>query len=153
MLYILIIVAVIALDIFSKYLAVVYLLPIDTFPIFQNVFHLTYIENTGAAFSLFAGKRLVLIAFTAVFLAFLIFYLFRSVRKRQKFLWAHVAISFIIAGGLANLIDRIRLGYVVDMFDFRLINFAVFNVADIFVTLGTILFLLCAFFFERELLD
>ncbi len=152
MLYLIIILAAVALDIFSKYLAVVHLLPIDTLPIIENVFHLTYVENTGAAFSMLAGKRLVLIVFTSVFLLLLTVYLIHSVRKNKKFRLSNLAVSLIIAGGSANLIDRIRLGYVVDMFDFRLINFAVFNVADIFVTAGTLLFLLCIFFFEKDLL-
>ncbi|MGI6348587.1 MAG: signal peptidase II [Eubacteriaceae bacterium] len=151
MLYFFVIVAAIGLDMFSKHLAVTYLMPIDTFPVIQHVFHLTYVENTGAAFSMLAGKRLVLIVFTSVFLVLLIAYLIRSVRKNKTFLWSNFALSLIVAGGIANLIDRIRLGYVIDMFDFRLIHFAVFNVADIFVTVGTILLLFCFFFIEKDL--
>lgn len=151
MLYLFIIIAAIALDMFSKHLAVTHLMPIDTLPVIQHVFHLTYVENTGAAFSMLADKRLVLIVFTSVFLVLLIAYLIRSVRKNKKFLWSNFALSLIVAGGIANLIDRIRLGYVIDMFDFRLIHFAVFNVADVFVTVGTILLLFCFFFIEKDL--
>lgn len=152
MIYFLIALAIILIDIFTKYLASKFLSDIFTYPIINNVFHLTYTENTGAAFSIFTGRQVFLIAITSVFLILLICYIIHSHRKYKKLLLSNLAITFIIAGGAGNLISRIHFGYVVDIFDFRLIKFAIFNVADIFITLGTILLILCVLFFEKNLL-
>jgi len=152
MLYFFIAFILIFTDIFTKYLAVKFLSHINTLPLIENVFHLTYVENTGAAFSILSGKQSFLITVTSIFLVVLTLYLAYTTRKHKKFLYSNLAVTLIISGGLGNLISRVRYGYVVDMFDFRLIEFAVFNVADIFITLGTILLILCAFFLEKDLL-
>lgn len=152
MLYFFIFAAILLLDGFTKYLAVKFLAPIATYPLIDNVFHLTYTENTGAAFSFFSGRQTFLIILTAAFLLLLLCYLIYNIIKYKRFLLSNLAITFIIAGGAGNLISRIRFGYVVDIFDFRLIQFAIFNVADIFITAGTILLILCAFVFEKDLL-
>ncbi len=151
MLYIISIIAILILDIITKYLTVAYLKPISTYPIIQDVFHLTYIENTGAAFSVLQDKQIFLILFNSILLFLLFAYLVRALRRDRKFHLSYLALSFIIAGGIGNLIDRFRLGYVIDMFDFRLINFAVFNVADIFICAGVVLLVLCILFFEKDL--
>ena len=129
----------VGLDQLVKYLSVVFLKPIDTFPIIQNVFHLTYCENTGAAFSMLSGARIFFIVITAVFIALLIWLIYSG---RVQNVGAAYTMAIISAGGIGNLIDRVLNGYVVDMFDFRLINFAIFNVADIAVTCGAVAFLI-----------
>lgn len=129
----------VGLDQLVKYLSVVFLKPIDTFPIIQNVFHLTYCENTGAAFSMLSGARIFFIVITAVFIALLIWLIYSG---RVQNIGAAYTMAIISAGGIGNLIDRVLNGYVVDMFDFRLINFAIFNVADIAVTCGAVAFLI-----------
>ena len=149
--YIIIAALIILADIYTKYLAAKHLSVIDTYPLIDNVFHLTYTENTGAAFSILTGRQTFLIIITTVFLILLTIYLIYTIKKYKKFMLSNLAVTFIIAGGIGNLISRIRSGYVVDIFDFRLIKFAIFNVADIFVTVGTILLILCAFFLEKDL--
>ena len=129
----------VGLDQLVKYLSVVFLKPIDTFPIIRNVFHLTYCENTGAAFSMLSGARIFFIVITAVFIMLLVWLIYSD---RVQNVGAAYTMAIISAGGIGNLIDRILNGYVVDMFDFRLINFAIFNVADIAVTCGAAAFLI-----------
>lgn len=138
MIYILIAVILITIDQYSKYLAEVYLKSIGTIPLIKDVFHLTYARNTGAAFSILQNKQTFLIIITSIVVVLIIFYLIKNFKKGNVLL--NMALVFIISGALGNLIDRIRLNYVTDFFDFTLINFAIFNFADIFVVFGTILF-------------
>lgn len=137
-LHILIIIFGILIDIFTKRLAVLYLKPIGFYDIIPGIFGLSYKENTGAAFSILEGKRLFFIILTSIFMLFLLFVLFS---RLVNDLFGRITISMIISGGIGNLIDRIFQGYVVDMFDFYLINFAVFNFADILVSCGAVLFI------------
>ncbi len=133
LLSILFVIAVIGVDQLSKYWAVTRLASRGTIPLIEDVFHLTYAENRGAAFSMLENSSLFLIIVTSVAMILIVFALWR---KWVKGPLAHWACLCILAGGIGNLIDRITQGYVVDMFDFRLINFAIFNVADIFITIG-----------------
>ncbi len=131
--WIAIILLTILLDQLTKYLTVLYLQPIDTLPIIKDVLHLTYVENPGAAFGMMKDARWLFMTVSTVAIIGLLVYLF--VKKSHNKL-ENTALCFIIGGGIGNMIDRITLEYVVDMIDFRLINFAVFNVADSFVCVG-----------------
>ncbi len=122
-----------ALDFVTKKLAADRLTEVATIPLIRNVFHLTYVENRGAAFGMFADNRAVFIVLTAVILALLIV---AALKIKDKTRPMCIGFCFVGAGAVGNLIDRVRLGFVVDFFDFRLINFPVFNVADIFVCVG-----------------
>ncbi|MBE6651971.1 MAG: signal peptidase II [Ruminococcaceae bacterium] len=134
--------AIIAVTVFidqiTKYLTIFYLKPIDTLPIIQDVIHLTYVENTGAAFGMMKDSRWVFMLVSSVAIVGILGYMVYHIWiKKQPMHWAQaLALSFIVGGGIGNMIDRTLLGYVVDMIDFRLINFAVFNVADSFVCVG-----------------
>ena len=121
------------LDQITKYLTILYLKPIDTQPLWEGVLHLTYVENTGAAFGMMKDSRWVFMIVSTVAIIGILIYLFW--KKPQSKLEC-LSLSFIVGGGIGNMIDRTLLGYVVDMIDFRLINFAVFNVADSFVCVG-----------------
>ena len=132
-LYSAIILAGIALDQLTKWLAVKFLSPIDTVPLIKDVLHLTYVENRGAAFGMLANHRWVFIVISTVTIIAMLYVLFSG--RLQNKLYT-VSVSMIISGGIGNMIDRILLGYVVDFIDFRLINFAVFNGADSFVCVG-----------------
>ncbi len=128
-----IIAVVIFLDQLTKSLTVLHIKPIPTQPIIENVIHLTYVENRGAAFGMLANSRWVFMIVSSVAIVALLVYL---VWKKPTNKWECVALSFVIGGGIGNMIDRFALGYVVDMIDCRFINFAVFNVADSFVCVG-----------------
>lgn len=127
------------LDQITKYLTIFYLKPIDTFPIIREVLHLTYVENTGAAFGMMKDSRWVFMTLSTVAIVGILVYMFWK-RPTDKLLC--VSLCFIAGGGIGNMIDRTLLGYVVDMIDFRLIDFAVFNVADSFVCVGAGLMIL-----------
>ncbi|MBF7096016.1 signal peptidase II [Alkalibacter mobilis] len=137
-----IIIAIILLDQFSKYLVLNHLTDISTIPLWEGVFHLTYRENTGAAFSIFTDMQLFLKIITSIFVVLLLIFLIKHVRSEKKFTLKALSLSFIIGGAVGNLIDRLRFNFVVDFFDFRLINFAVFNVADSFIVIGSILLII-----------
>ncbi len=146
LLYPAIIAAVIVLDQITKQLAIDHLKPIDTYPIIPDALHLTYVTNYGAAFGMLANHRWVFLVISTVAIVLMAAYLYY---KRDEHPLLGVAISFIIGGGIGNMIDRTLMGYVVDFVDFRLINFAVFNVADIFVCVGCGLMFLWLFKFAE----
>lgn len=146
MIYILIIIGLIGLDQISKFLAVKYLVNIGSIPIIKDIFHLTYVENRGAAFGMFQNNQMVFVVVALAACIFGLYYLY----KKQLNLLGKSAIILIIAGAIGNLIDRVRLGFVVDYFDFRIVWNYVFNVADVFVVIGTILLCIYIIFFEND---
>ncbi|WKY45400.1 signal peptidase II [Eubacteriaceae bacterium ES2] len=150
MIYLAVILFTIFLDQYSKYLVLRYLKPIDTYPLIENVFHLTYVENRGAAFSLFTNMQPFLIFITMIFAGVLVYILLKTPKSRAN-LWVNLSVSCIIGGAVGNLIDRIRLNYVIDFLDFRFIKFAIFNFADVFVVCGSISLLL-ALLANRDIL-
>jgi signal peptidase II len=101
---------------------------------------IVYTENTGAAFSILQGKRAFLIVFTAVMIAALMVYIF--LKRKSESPATLTGIALVAGGGLGNLVDRARLGYVVDYFAFRHFSFPVFNIADVLVCAGCGLLLL-----------
>ena len=111
----------------------------DTLPIIKDVLHITYIRNEGAAFGMLSNHRWIFMTASAIAIVALCVYLFRF-SKDTKLI--KVGIALIISGGIGNMIDRTVLGYVVDMIDFRLINFYVFNVADACVSVGAAVLIL-----------
>ena len=147
LIWLMIIAGIIFLDQLSKFITVMnldYIAPPfdpDTVPVIKDVFHFTYVRNTGAAFSIFnqPDQRWIFMSISTVSLIALAIYLWYN-RKGSKLLC--VGLSFIIGGGIGNMIDRCILKYVIDMLDFRLIDFAIFNVADSFVCIGVGLFAL-----------
>ena len=125
--------SVIALDMMTKFLSYAILRLVDTVPIIKGVIHFTYVENRGAAFGMLKEHRWVFITISSVVsLAILAYLLLGHADSRLL----GVSLAMISAGGISNLIDRVSLGYVVDFIDFRLINFAVFNVADSCICIG-----------------
>ena len=135
-----VIAAVIGLDQLTKWLTVVNLEEYESFPVWQDVFHFTYVKNTGMAFGMLKDHRWVFMVFSTIAIVALIVYLFRF---RPESRWMQVSMAMIIGGGIGNMIDRVFLGYVVDFIDVTLINFAVFNVADSFVCVGAGIMILC----------
>lgn len=113
-----------------------------------EVFDLTYLENDGAVFGSMSGQRWFLVGFTSLLIIAGIVLLFKSKHKSKVF---DAAVILYVAGGIGNLIDRIRLGYVVDMFEVKLFDFAIFNVADIYVVFAVILLFVYVLFIEPKL--
>ena len=136
MLFIIFSVLFVAIDYISKYIVSSNMYLGETIPLIKDVFHITYVLNDGAAFSMLQGKTLFLIIFTALIIGAVLVYLFIKKPKDKLLL---MSIALILSGAVGNLIDRIMTGHVVDFLDFRLINFPVFNVADCYVTIGAVL--------------
>ncbi len=138
MLETIIVLSFVGLDQLVKYLTDTHLMPIgSSVPLWKDVFHFTSAHNTGAAFGMLSGSRWLLITVSLLSCAVLVGFLIK--KGRHQHLLLRISLALILAGALGNLIDRIVLGYVRDMLDFRLINFAIFNVADSCVTIGAFL--------------
>lgn len=145
--WILITVGVVVLDQITKWLAVEYLIPVGTVPIIKDAVHLTYVENPGAAFGMMQNSRWIFLLVSSVAIVAIIVYLIKFAPKNKL---ALTSLAFILGGGIGNMIDRVALGYVVDFIDFRLINFAVFNVADSFVCVGAALLIIYVLFIDGK---
>ncbi len=147
MIYLILSIFLVLFDIIAKQITVANMTVGQSIPIIENVFHLTYVKNTGAAFSILSGERFFLILMPILIIAAILIYIF--VRKPTSKLLM-VSFSMIISGGIGNLIDRIKLGYVIDFLDFCFINFPVFNLADIWITVGAILFIALLLFSKED---
>lgn len=141
------------LDQITKGLAVRFLKGREPFVIWDGVFELHYLENQGAAFGMLQGQRtFFLIIGIAVFAVAL--YLFRYMSENTRFWPLRLIAVCILAGAWGNMIDRLRFAYVVDFFYFKLIDFPIFNVADIYVSVGTaVLVVLILFYYKDEELN
>lgn len=131
--------ALVGIDQLTKWLAVKFVKPAGSIPVLKfgdtEWINLTYCENTGMSFSLLEGQRFILISIPIVLIILVEWYIFSGRATGKKMIFA---LACLAGGGLGNLIDRIFLGYVVDFIDFRIINFAIFNFADICAVLGGI---------------
>lgn len=129
------------LDRFTKLWVVKAMILNQTIPLIPQVFHFTYVINKGAAFSLFQGSVWLRWLSLAVSIGLMALAWFgpRFVR------WEQLGYGFILSGALGNGIDRFVLGHVVDFLDFRLINFPVFNLADVFINVGIVCLLIATF--------
>jgi signal peptidase II len=137
-----------ALDQLTKFLVVENISLYGHVEFIPDVLSFTYVQNTGAAFSSFRGMQWL---FLVVFIVFTAGVVWEFSKKKMPFTtFERWCIAAIYAGGLGNMIDRLRLGYVVDMVKTEFMNFPVFNVADCFITCGCILLLVHLFFFNRE---
>lgn len=147
----LIIAFIILADQISKYSAVKYLKNSKAKIIIENFFQFNYVENRGAAFGILEHKRMFFIIITLAIIIFLSFYLIKN--HSSLSLLSRLSFSMLIAGAAGNLIDRIRLGYVIDFISFRLkgvYSFPVFNLADTFIVLSTILVVIIILFDKIE---
>lgn len=136
-------------DQIAKMLAVSVLKGNAAVSIIPRVFELQYLENHGAAFGLFQNRQIIFVVIAAVILiAGIIFY--QNLPADRRFLPLKFCTVCIAAGALGNMIDRVRIGYVVDFFYFSLIDFPIFNVADIYVTVATALLVVLVLFYYKE---
>lgn len=122
----------------------------DSKNIIPNILSFTYIRNTGVAWGMFKGKRIIFLILTAVTLLFCI-YIYSNIHDNKKYRLLRISLIILISGALGNMIDRIKLGYVIDFFDVDFMDFPVFNVADIYVVISMIaLFLLLMFKYDND---
>lgn len=144
MLHAIIAIAVIVLDQFFKFWIVKNIELGGSMPFLPGILGLTYVRNTGGAFSILSSATWLLTAVTIVFIIGLIVYLIKG--KLGKV--SGICVAAVIGGAIGNLIDRVRLGYVVDMFEVQFMEYAIFNIADCFIVVGVIIF--CIFYLIEE---
>lgn len=139
----------ITFDQWTKSLAVEHLQGKEDLILIPNILQLHYLENRGAAFGMLQGKIIVFVVLCAVFLVVGV-YFFIKMPKTKRYIPFAVLITAIAAGGIGNLIDRIRLNYVVDFIYASFIDFPVFNVADIYVTVSTFCLAFLVLFYYKD---
>ena len=143
----LLIVALLLVDQVSKYAIRAKMFVGQTIPLLEGVFHITYVQNTGAAFNTFEGMQTFLQVVPLAALVIAVWYMEKHLADHWTLM---LSLILIIFGGIGNLIDRVALGYVTDLFDFCLIDFPVFNVADIGICVGCGLLILFMFCFDEK---
>ena len=139
---------IVAADQFTKYLTVMNIVLYEDVPFIPGLLQLTYVQNTGAAFSSFEGQQWLFAVIFVIFTGLIIYEQVRNTMGFTTFEWW--CIAAIYGGGLGNMIDRVRMGYVVDMIETTFIQFPVFNVADCFITCGCIAMMVSLFLFNKE---
>ena len=139
---------IVAADQFTKYLTVANIALYDQYTFIPGLLNLTYVRNTGAAFSSFEGQQWLFALIFVLFTGLIIREYFKKTMGFTKFEWW--CIAAVYGGGLGNMIDRVRLGYVVDMLKTEFMDFPVFNVADCFITCGCIALMVSLIFFNKE---
>ncbi|MBQ4284509.1 MAG: signal peptidase II [Lachnospira sp.] len=128
-------VILVAIDQVTKIISVNSLKDKAPFVIIEGVFEFYYLENTGTAWGLFAGARYIFLILTVIILAVIV-YIVLKMPYNKKYMPLHIVIILIASGAVGNFIDRLCLGYVRDFIYFKLIDFPIFNVADIYVTVS-----------------
>lgn len=155
MIYVITIVAIIlgiALDQYTKYLAVEYLQS-NPIVLIKDVFELRYLENRGAAFGMLQDKQIFFLVIGFITL-FLMAYIYIRLPRERHYVPLRICLICLTIGAIGNMIDRIRFKYVVDFLYFKLINFPIFNVADIFASVSTVvLAVLLLFYYKEEDID
>lgn len=139
----------IAADQYTKYMAVLRLKGQSAIPVIPDVLELCYLENRGAAFGMLQDQKLFFV-FVAALIAVVIAWILFIMPTERKYILPHFLLSMIAAGAIGNMIDRLRLDYVVDFISFVLIHFPIFNVADIYVTVATFLLAVLLLFRYKE---
>ena len=132
---------VILVDFFSKYMVSKLMTVNETINLIDNFFRITYVKNTGAAFSIFSNNTILVIIISVVVIGFLLFYIYKNKGNNKL---ENVSYAFILGGAISNLIDRLVYGYVIDFLDFEILSYdaPIFNLADTFIVIGVILFLI-----------
>ena len=142
---------IIFLDQVSKYAAVKYLKGNNPYVIIKNFLQLYYVGNSGAAFGILQNKKTFFIIITSIVVISISFFLFKNSHNLNKLM--KVSLVMLIGGAIGNLIDRIRLSYVIDFISIKLgksYDFPVFNIADMFIVIGTFLIMIMVAFNKYE---
>lgn len=139
----------VVIDQITKYIALSSLKPIGSMSFIKGFMDFTFVENRGAAFGILEGQRWFFVVATIVISAVII-YAFVKMPKKNEYKYMNLALVLILAGAFGNVIDRLFRGYVVDFFEFTFIDWPVFNVADIYVVVGTIIFAFLILFVIKD---
>lgn len=145
MIYTILIIIGIILDRISKSYAISHFIEN---PVYGKLINLIYVENKGAAFGILQNKRLFFIILTLVVVIYLLYYFIRNMKSNPKLL--NLSLSLIVSGALGNFYDRLFHGFVVDFIEFSFFSFPVFNVADILVTVGSVLLIIFIIFGKMD---
>lgn len=139
----------VALDQYTKYIAVQRLKNQPAFNIINGVLEFNYLENRGAAFGMLQNQKIFFVFVAVIFLSVIAYVLIKAPQEK-KYVKLHILLVMIAGGAIGNLIDRLRLDYVVDFIYIVLINFPIFNVADMYVTFSTALLVIQVLFVYKE---
>lgn len=145
----LVIVVLIFIDQWTKYWAYTSLRSDGPIQVIDRIFQFTYVENRGAAFGMFQNQVMILAIFTSV-IVIGIFVVLQRVPKIKKYIPLRAALLVLVAGAIGNLIDRVRLNFVIDFLYFQPIDFPVFNIADIYVVCSSIILMGLMLFVYKE---
>ena len=137
------------LDQFTKYLALTYIKNGNSMILIPGVFQLHYLENRGAAFGMLQDQKVFFVLIAVIILAVIVYVLIK-VPYQKMYTKLHITLVFIASGAVGNLIDRLRYDYVVDFLYFSLIDFPIFNVADIYVTVSSVFLVILLLFVYKE---
>ena len=133
-LFLILTVILVAADQFSKYIALTSLKPVGNITFIKG-----FMENRGAAFGILNGARWLFVIITIAVTVVIIYYIAKKMPKTKEYKFLPLSLMLILAGAWGNAIDRLIRGYVVDYFEFTFFSWPVFNVADIYVVVGTVL--------------
>ena len=136
-------------DQWTKYMVLTHIKPVSSIPLIQDVLSFTYHENRGAVWGIMQGKIPILIVTTILILA-AVFYIFYKIPNTKKYIWLRIVSILLVSGAIGNFIDRVFRQYVVDFIYFELINFPIFNVADIYVCVAAGLLILVSLVVYKE---
>lgn len=140
----------IVVDQLTKSLAVTHLKAQEPIVLWKGVFELRYLENRGAAFGIMQNQRTFFLILTVVLLVIIAYIYLKRIPDEHRFIWMDVIAILFFAGAVGNFIDRLVQDYVVDFFYFCLIDFPIFNVADIYVTVAAALLIILGIFYYKE---
>ena len=143
------VVVLVCIDQFTKYLVVGHLKDRPAYVLIRNIFQLEYLENRGAAFGILQNQR-VFFYISVLLITVAVIWFYSKVPMEKKYLPLRICAVLIVSGAFGNCIDRIRLNYVVDFFYFKLIDFPIFNVADIYVTVAAFLLVILILVYYKE---
>lgn len=137
------------LDQLTKYLAVIHLKGKPSIPIIKDILVLQYLENKGAAFGMLQNQKIFFLFVEVLILLVIAFVLFR-IPAHKRYTWMNIVLVFVASGAIGNMIDRVAQDYVVDFIYIALIDFPIFNLADIYVTWATAVFVILVLFYYKE---
>ena len=136
-------------DQWTKYMVLIHIKPVSSIPLIQDVLSFTYHENRGAVWGIMQGQIPILIVTTVLILA-AVFYIFYKIPNTKKYIWLRIVSILLVSGAIGNFIDRVFRQYVIDFIYFELINFPIFNVADIYVCVAAGLLILVSLVVYKE---